>query len=69
MVVCSLLQQWRLIPYVAAVYALDLFSKSFYTNFVEFQIGLLMRDSSDRQVHKCTSGCNPFSFTRSYAVK
>ncbi|XP_062850284.1 peroxisomal acyl-coenzyme A oxidase 3 [Trichomycterus rosablanca] len=43
------LQQWRLIPYLAAVYALELFSKSFYTNFVEFQIGLMMKDSSDRQ--------------------
>uniref|UniRef100_W5KUH9 Acyl-coenzyme A oxidase n=1 Tax=Astyanax mexicanus TaxID=7994 RepID=W5KUH9_ASTMX len=43
------LQQWRLIPYLAAVYALDFFSKSFFSNFVEFQIGLFMKDSSDRQ--------------------
>ncbi|XP_030636042.1 peroxisomal acyl-coenzyme A oxidase 3 [Chanos chanos] len=43
------LQQWRLIPYLAAAYALDHFSKTFFMNFVEFQIGLLMKDSSDRQ--------------------
>uniref|UniRef100_A0A3B4A3J0 Acyl-coenzyme A oxidase n=1 Tax=Periophthalmus magnuspinnatus TaxID=409849 RepID=A0A3B4A3J0_9GOBI len=43
------LQQWRLIPYLAAAYALEHFSKSFYMNFVEFQMGLLQRDKSDRQ--------------------
>ncbi|XP_052004250.1 peroxisomal acyl-coenzyme A oxidase 3 [Xyrauchen texanus] len=43
------LQQWRLIPYLAAVYALEHFTKSFTMNFVEFQIGLLMKDKSDRQ--------------------
>ncbi|KAM6949419.1 peroxisomal acyl-coenzyme A oxidase 3 [Aplochiton taeniatus] len=43
------LQQWRLIPYLAAVYALDYFSKSFFMNFVEFQIGLMMKDKTDRQ--------------------
>ncbi|CAL1590750.1 unnamed protein product [Knipowitschia caucasica] len=43
------LQQWRLIPYLAAAYALEHFSKSFYMNFVEFQVGLMMRDKSDRQ--------------------
>ncbi|TSL40971.1 Epididymis-specific alpha-mannosidase [Bagarius yarrelli] len=43
------LQQWRLIPYLAAVYALDLFTKSLYRNFVEFQIGLIMKNSTDRQ--------------------
>lgn len=44
------LQQWRLIPYLAAVYALDYFSKSIFGNFVEFQIGMMMKDNSDRQV-------------------
>ncbi|XP_067117434.1 peroxisomal acyl-coenzyme A oxidase 3 [Osmerus mordax] len=43
------LQQWRLIPYLAAVYALDHFSKSLFMNFVELQIGMMMRDKSDRQ--------------------
>ncbi|KAJ8382932.1 hypothetical protein SKAU_G00037100 [Synaphobranchus kaupii] len=43
------LQQWRLIPYLAALYAINTFSKSFFMNFVEFQVGLLLKDSSDRQ--------------------
>ncbi|XP_044041086.1 peroxisomal acyl-coenzyme A oxidase 3 [Siniperca chuatsi] len=43
------LQQWRLIPYLAAAYALEHFSKSIFMNFVEFQIGQAMRDKSDRQ--------------------
>ncbi|XP_073466878.1 peroxisomal acyl-coenzyme A oxidase 3 [Aquarana catesbeiana] len=43
------LQQWRLIPYLAAAYALDYFSKSFFMNLIELQIGVLMKDRSPRQ--------------------
>nr|XP_046236273.1 peroxisomal acyl-coenzyme A oxidase 3 isoform X2 [Scatophagus argus] len=43
------LQQWRLIPYLAAAYALEHFSKSIFMNFVEFQIGQIMKDKSARQ--------------------
>uniref|UniRef100_UPI0037E821AC peroxisomal acyl-coenzyme A oxidase 3 n=1 Tax=Semicossyphus pulcher TaxID=241346 RepID=UPI0037E821AC len=43
------LQQWRLIPYLAAAYALEHFSKSIFMNFVEFQMGQVMKDRSDRQ--------------------
>ncbi|XP_053560151.1 peroxisomal acyl-coenzyme A oxidase 3 [Bombina bombina] len=43
------LQQWRLIPYLAATYALDYFSKSFFINLIELQIGILMKDKSSRQ--------------------
>ncbi|KAM4536661.1 peroxisomal acyl-coenzyme A oxidase 3 [Odontesthes bonariensis] len=43
------LQQWRLIPYLAAAYALEHFTKSTFMNFLEFQIGQMMKDSSDRQ--------------------
>ncbi|XP_048458988.1 peroxisomal acyl-coenzyme A oxidase 3-like [Rhincodon typus] len=43
------LQQWRLIPYVAATYALDHFFKSLFMNSVEYQKGILMKDKSDRQ--------------------
>ncbi|XP_056884218.1 peroxisomal acyl-coenzyme A oxidase 3 isoform X2 [Takifugu flavidus] len=42
-------QQWRLIPYLAAAYALEHFTKSFFLNFVEFQMGQMMKDKSDRQ--------------------
>ncbi|KAJ8262312.1 hypothetical protein GJAV_G00165040 [Gymnothorax javanicus] len=43
------LQQWRLIPFLAALYAMDNFAKSFFMNYVEFQIGLFLKDTSDRQ--------------------
>ncbi|KAG7461867.1 hypothetical protein MATL_G00195700 [Megalops atlanticus] len=43
------LQQWRLIPYLAAVYAFDHFTKTMFTNFVEFQIGNMLKDKSERQ--------------------
>uniref|UniRef100_A0A3Q3ICG7 Acyl-coenzyme A oxidase n=1 Tax=Monopterus albus TaxID=43700 RepID=A0A3Q3ICG7_MONAL len=43
------LQQWRLIPYLAAVYAFEHFSKFIFMKFLEFQIGQMMRDNSDRQ--------------------
>uniref|UniRef100_A0A672YLP8 Acyl-coenzyme A oxidase n=1 Tax=Sphaeramia orbicularis TaxID=375764 RepID=A0A672YLP8_9TELE len=43
------LQQCRLIPYLATAYAFENFSKSFFMNFVEFQMGQVMKDKSDRQ--------------------
>ncbi|XP_010010199.1 PREDICTED: peroxisomal acyl-coenzyme A oxidase 3, partial [Nestor notabilis] len=44
------MQQWRLLPYLAAAYALDYFSKSLFENFVEFYAGLLTKQRSQRQV-------------------
>lgn len=57
---CLLFQQWRLIPYLAAAYVFEHFSKSLFMNFVEFQIGQMMKDKSERQVsehglHVCAS--------------
>lgn len=43
------LQQWRLIPYLAAAYAFEHFSKSLFMDFVQFQMGLMMKDKSERQ--------------------
>ncbi|XP_062240360.1 peroxisomal acyl-coenzyme A oxidase 3 isoform X2 [Platichthys flesus] len=43
------LQQWRLIPYLAAAYALEHFTKSIFMNFVEFQIGQMMNSKDDIQ--------------------
>ncbi|KAK5848676.1 hypothetical protein PBY51_006270 [Eleginops maclovinus] len=43
------LQQWRLIPFLAAAYALEHFTKSIFMNFVEFRIGQAMRVKDDRQ--------------------
>ncbi|XP_062494739.1 peroxisomal acyl-coenzyme A oxidase 3 isoform X1 [Pezoporus occidentalis] len=44
------MQQWRLLPYLAATYALDYFCKSLAGNFVEFYAGLLTKQRSQRQV-------------------
>ncbi|XP_059391698.1 peroxisomal acyl-coenzyme A oxidase 3 [Carassius carassius] len=61
------LQQWRLIPFLAAVYALEHFTRSFCMNFLEFQIGLLMKDKSDRQaelgreIHAMSCACKPLA--------
>ncbi|XP_037537216.1 peroxisomal acyl-coenzyme A oxidase 3 [Nematolebias whitei] len=43
------LQQWRLIPYLAAAYALEHFTRTIFMNYVEFQIGQMMKDNSGRQ--------------------
>ncbi|CAF91771.1 unnamed protein product [Tetraodon nigroviridis] len=42
-------QQWRLLPYLAAAYALEHFTKSFFLDFAAFQMGQLMKDRSQRQ--------------------
>ncbi|KAM9329947.1 peroxisomal acyl-coenzyme A oxidase 3 [Gastrophryne carolinensis] len=61
------LQQWRLIPYLAAAYALDHFSKTFFLNLVELQIGILMRENSPRQaelgkeIHAVSSASKPLA--------
>ncbi|XP_062992042.1 peroxisomal acyl-coenzyme A oxidase 3 isoform X2 [Elgaria multicarinata webbii] len=44
------MQQWRLLPYLAATYVLDHFSRTLFINSIEFHIGLLMKDKSPQQV-------------------
>uniref|UniRef100_A0A8C0J564 Acyl-coenzyme A oxidase n=1 Tax=Chelonoidis abingdonii TaxID=106734 RepID=A0A8C0J564_CHEAB len=61
------MQQWRLLPYLAATYALDHFAKSLFMNFIEFHIGLLMKDKSPRQaeigreIHALSTGGKPLA--------
>ncbi|XP_058157289.1 peroxisomal acyl-coenzyme A oxidase 3 [Dasypus novemcinctus] len=43
------LQQWRLLPYLAAAFALDHFSKSLFVDLLELQRDLHQKDRSTRQ--------------------
>ncbi|KFP98533.1 Peroxisomal acyl-coenzyme A oxidase 3, partial [Haliaeetus albicilla] len=60
-------QQWRLLPYLAAAYALDYLSKSLFENFVEFYAGLLTKQRSQRQadmgreIHALSAASKPLS--------
>lgn len=70
------LQQWRLIPYLAAMYAISTFHKSFFMNFTEFQIGLILKDKSDRQeelgreIHAISCAIKPLaSWTAQRAIQ
>ncbi|WAR02638.1 ACOX3-like protein [Mya arenaria] len=42
------LQQWRLLPYLAATYVMEHFYKSFFMDFVNIRIGLMMGDKMNR---------------------
>ncbi|KAK3587288.1 hypothetical protein CHS0354_034441 [Potamilus streckersoni] len=43
------LQQWRLLPFLAAAYVMEHFYKSFFMDFVGIRVGALMGDNSERQ--------------------
>lgn len=61
------LQQWRLLPYLAAAYVLDHFSKAFFMDFVAIRVGNLMGDRSDyqanlgREIHALSCSSKPLS--------
>ena len=45
-------QQWRLLPYVAAMYAHDCFANFARDKYIEFLMGNFSGDKSKRQVKK-----------------
>ncbi|XP_074760551.1 peroxisomal acyl-coenzyme A oxidase 3 isoform X2 [Athene noctua] len=60
-------QQWRLLPYLAATYALDYFCKSLFENLTEFYLGLLTKQRSQRQadigreIHALSAASKPLT--------
>lgn len=61
------MQQWRLIPKLAATYALAYFARTFFMNFVELQVGMMMGESGEtqaalgREIHALSSASKPLA--------
>ncbi|XP_041350325.1 peroxisomal acyl-coenzyme A oxidase 3-like [Gigantopelta aegis] len=61
------LQQWRLLPYLAAAFGMELFSHSFFLDYVSLRIGMMMGDNSERQaelgreIHALSCASKPVS--------
>ena len=59
------MQQWRLLPYLAACYVLDNFSMSFHRDFMNFQIAVLFGTTSPelseqgQEIHAMASAAKP----------
>ncbi|XP_029640510.1 peroxisomal acyl-coenzyme A oxidase 3 [Octopus sinensis] len=59
------LQQWRLLPYLAANYCLEHFSKSLFSELVKVHVGHMFGDQSDymwgliREIHALSSASKP----------
>lgn len=61
------MQQWRLIPKLAATYALAFFARTFFLNFVEMEIGAMMGEKGEaqaalgREIHALSSASKPLA--------
>ncbi|XP_008066133.1 peroxisomal acyl-coenzyme A oxidase 3 [Carlito syrichta] len=54
------MQQWRLLPYLAAAYALDYFSKSLFLDLIELQRGARQAELG-REIHALASAGKPLA--------
>lgn len=61
------MQQWRLLPYLAATYVLDIFCQSFLRDFLNFQVAVLFGTSSPslselgQEIHAVACAAKPIS--------
>lgn len=61
------MQQWRLFPYLAATYVLDVFSQSLLRDFLNFQVAVLFGTSSPelselgQEIHALACAAKPLS--------
>ncbi|XP_063396634.1 peroxisomal acyl-coenzyme A oxidase 3-like [Mytilus trossulus] len=61
------LQQWRLLPFLAATYVLEHWSDSFFMDFVGVRIGLMLGNNSEEQaelgkeIHALSCASKPFA--------
>lgn len=61
------MQQWRLFPYLAATYVLDIFCQSFLRDFLNFQVAVLFGTSSPslselgQEIHAIACAAKPIS--------
>lgn len=61
------MQQWRLLPYVAATYVIDVFTQSLYRDFLNFQVAVLFGTRSaalakhGQEIHAIACVAKPIS--------
>lgn len=61
------MQQWRLIPKLAATYALAYFARAFFMNFIELQVGMMLGETGEnqaalgREIHALSSASKPLA--------
>ena len=59
-----LFQQWRLIPLLAATYALVHFSKTLFKDTLQFHVGLVLGEADMNQVEKLLNFTNQLTLTQ-----
>jgi len=44
------IQQWRLLPLLSATFAITIFSNTFFLDYINFHVAMVLGDKSSRQV-------------------